>query len=269
MDLEVRKYKNKDEIIINCFDTWTSSMQKLIMENYDTIEKYRRKENENFKLKERYKRENKPYDIFDSKKEYYDALCELKDKFLDILLTENKPLICFHASRYTDEEKDRILKLGLKTSSKHNLFDRIQNLLDDGYIDEEESEFLKKHNLLIKQDNKRENQLWVTLGSVNISTNSTGLYEVYNNYGGEILFRCKQNEKLCEKLNKVSNPYLVIITLTPDLITPYHLTSFIDNVFDNIELKNSKKIKSEFYVSTEPIPIKNIIQVDESSKIKT
>ena len=38
MDLEVRKYKNKDEIIINCFDTWTNSLQNLIRENYDTIE---------------------------------------------------------------------------------------------------------------------------------------------------------------------------------------------------------------------------------------
>lgn len=263
MDLEVRKYKNKDEIIINCFDTWTSSMQKLIMENYDTIEKYRRKENEIFKLKERYKRE-----IFDLKNEYYNTLCELKEDFLNILLTENKPLICFHASRYTDKEKDRIFKFGLKTSSKNNLFARIQNLLNDGYIDEEESKFLKEHNLLTKQDKTRENQLWVTLGNVNISTNSTGLYEVYNNYGGEILFRCKQNEKLCEKLNKVSNPYLVIITLTPDLMNRNHLKCFIDSVFNNIELKNSEKIESEFYVSTEPIPIKDIIQVDESSKIK-
>ena len=47
MDLEIRKYKNKDEIIINCFDTWTSSMQKLIKENYDIIQKYRRKEKDN------------------------------------------------------------------------------------------------------------------------------------------------------------------------------------------------------------------------------
>lgn len=207
MDLEVRKYKNKDEIIINCFDTWTSSMQNLIIKNYDIIEKYRKKE-------------NKPYDIFDLKNEYYDDFYELKKEFMDILLTENKPLICFHASRYTDKEKDRILKFGLKISSKDNLFHRIQNLLNDGYIDKEESEFLKKHHLLIKQDNKRENQLWVTLGNVNISTNSTGLYEVYNNYGGEILFRCKQNDKLCERLNRVSNPYLVIIALTPDLMPP-------------------------------------------------
>ena len=169
MDLEVRKYKNKDEIIINCFDTWTNSLQNLIKENYDTIEKYRRKEKEIFELKEQCKRENKVYNIFDLRNEYYDTICDLKEKFHNILLKENKPLICFHASRYTDKEKDRIYKYGLKTSSKDNLLDRIQNLLNDGYIDEKESEFLKEHHLLIKQDNMRENQLWVTLGNVNIS----------------------------------------------------------------------------------------------------
>lgn len=269
MDLEVRKYKNKDEIIINCFDTWTSSMQKLIMENYDTIEKYRRKENEIFKLKERYKRENRTYDIFDLKNEYYNTLCELKEDFFNILLTENKPLICFHASRYTDKEKDRILKFGLKTSSKDNLIDRIQNLLNDGYIDEEESEFLKKHHLLIKQDNMRENQLWVTLGNVNISYSvDCGLYNFYDNYGGEIQYFCIENSLLGNKLKSLSKPYLVILKLHPTQIVEHGLCILVDNIFNRIKLNNSEDVDYEFFTTEEIVPIEDIIQIDEDSKIK-
>lgn len=269
MDLEVRKYKNKDEIIINRFDTWTSFMQKLIRENYDTIEKYRRKENENFKLKERYKRENRTYDIFDLKNEYYNTLCELKEDFFNILLIENKPLICFHASRYTDKEKDRILKFGLKTSSKDNLFDRIQNLLNDGYIDEEESEFLKKHHLLIKQDNMRENQLWVTLGNVNISYSvDCGLYNFYDNYGGEIQYFCIENSLLGNKLKSSSKPYLVILKLHPTQIVEYGLSILVDNIFNRIKLNNSEDVDYEFFTTEEIVPIVDIIQIDEDSKIK-
>lgn len=86
MDLEVRKYKNKDEIIINCFDTWTNSLKKLIKDNYEIIEEYRKKEKEIYELKEQYKRENRIYEIFDLKNEYYDAFCDLKKKFHNILL---------------------------------------------------------------------------------------------------------------------------------------------------------------------------------------
>lgn len=268
MDLEVRKYKNKDEIIINRFDTWTSSMQKLIKENYDIIEKYRRKENEIFELKERYKRENRNYDIFDFKNEYYDTICKLKKDFLNILLTENKPLICFHASRYTDKEKDGILKFGLKTSSKNNLFDRIQNLLNDGYIDEEESEFLKEHHLIIKQDNMRENQLWVTLGNVNISYNTdSGLFNFYDNYGGEIQYFCIEKSLLGNKLKSLSKPYLAILKLHPMQIVKNKLSDLIDNIFNRIKYNNSEDVDYEFFTTEEIVLIEDIIQIDENSKI--
>ena len=103
-------------------------------------------------------------------------------------MSENKPFICFHASRYTNKEKDRIMVNGLKTSSIENLVERIDMLLKDGYISESELRFLKDHNLLAKVDNKRENQLWVTLGKVDIFTISIGLHNVYNNLDGEIIY---------------------------------------------------------------------------------
>jgi hypothetical protein len=268
MDLEVRKYKNKAEIIINCFDTWTSSMQKLIRENYDTIEKYRRKENEIFKLKERYKRENRTYDIFDLKNEYYNTLCELKEDFFNILLTENKPLICFHASRYTDKEKDRILKFGLKTSSKDNLFDRIKNLLYDGYIDEDEMSFLKEHHLLAKENNQRENQIWVTLGNVNISySDDSGLMNLYDNYGGEIQYFCIEKFQIGSKLNKLSKPYLAVVKLRPSQVMEYELRNLIDNLFNNVCFENSEKVESEFFTKEENVIVEDIIEIDENSKI--
>ena len=66
MNLEVRKYRSKDEIIINCFDTWSNSIKDLIRDNYEIIEKFREKEKEIFDLKEQYKRENKIYKMFKS-----------------------------------------------------------------------------------------------------------------------------------------------------------------------------------------------------------
>ena len=106
MNLEVRKYRSKDEIIINCFDTWSNSIKDLIRDNYEIIEKFREKEKEIFDLKEQYKRENKIYKIFDLRNEYYDTLDELKERFYNILLSENKAFICFHASRYTKKERE-------------------------------------------------------------------------------------------------------------------------------------------------------------------
>lgn len=268
MDLEVRKYKNKDEIIINCFDTWTNSLQNLIKDNYDTIEKYRRKEKEIFELKEQCKRENKVYNIFDLRNEYYDTICDLKEKFHNILLKENKLLICFHASRYTDKEKDRIYKYGLKTSSKDNLLDRIQNLLNDGYIDEKESEFLKEHHLLIKQDNMRENQLWVTLGNVNISYSvDSGLFNFYDNYGGEIQYFCIENSALGDKLNNLSKPYLIVLKLYPTQIVEYGLSILIDNIFNRINFENSEQVEYEFYTDEKNVLIEDMIEIDINSKI--
>lgn len=269
MDLEIRKYKNKNEIIINCFDTWTNSMQKLINENYDTIRKYRKREKEIFELKKQYKRENKFCDPFNLNNEYYNNLDKLKKIFLDILLTENKPLICFHASRYTDKEKNRILKFGLTTSSKDNLFNRIQNLLNDGYIDKNEFEFLKKHNLLIKPDNMRENQIWVTLGNVNISYSlDSDLFSIYNNYGGEIQYSCIEKSLLGNKLNSLSKPFLVILKLYPTQIVKYGLSGLVDNIFSNVEFNNSEDVDYEFFTTEGIVPIEDIIQIDGDSKIK-
>ena len=268
MDLEVRKYKNKDEIIINCFDTWTNSLQNLIRENYDTIEKYRNREKQLYELREQYKRENRIYEIFDLRNEYYNTFCELKEKFLNFLLTENKPLICFHASRYTDKEKDRICKYGLKTSSKGNLLNRIENLLKDGYIDENEARFLKEHNLLIKQDNMRENQLWVTLGNVNISyTIDSGLFNFYNNYGGEIQYFCIENSQLGDKLNKLSKPYLIVLKLNPTQIVEYGLAILVDNIFNRITFEDSQQVEYEFYTTKQNVLVEGIIEIDTNSQI--
>lgn len=118
-------------------------------------------------------------------------------------MSENKPFICFHASRYTNKEKDRIMVNGLKTSSIENLVERIDMLLKDGYISESELRFLKDHNLLAKVDNKRENQLWVTLGKVDIFTISIGLHNVYNNLDGEIIYCWKKNIILVEKIKRI------------------------------------------------------------------
>lgn len=268
MDIKPKKYRDKDEIIINCFDTWTNSLKSLINDNYDIIEKYRRKQKEIFELKEQYKLENKIYNILDLRNEYYNTICDLKEKFQNILLKENKPLICFHASRYTDKEKDRILKYGLKTSSKDNLLDRIQNLLNDYYIDEKESEFLKKHHLLINQDNMRENQLWVTLGNVNISYSvDSGLFNFYDNYGGEIQYFCIENSQLGDKLNDLSKPYLIILKLFPTQIVEYGLRILIDNIFNRIKFKNSEEVEGEFFTNEKNVLVEDIIEVDVNSTI--
>ena len=290
MNLEVRKYKNKDEIIINCFDTWTNSLQNLIKDNYDTIEKYRRKEKEIFELKEQYKRENKVYNIFDLRNEYYDTICDLKEKFqsdiieyaanpeLEALDFEEYGIKAPHGylfygppgcgKTYTDKEKDRIYKYGLKTSSKDNLLDRIQNLLNDGYIDEKESEFLKEHHLLIKQDNMRENQLWVTLGNVNISYSvDSGLFNFYDNYGGEIQYFCIENSALGDKLNNLSKPYLIVLKLYPTQIVEYGLSILLDNIFNRINFENSEQVEYEFYTDEKNVLIEDMIEIDINSKI--
>ncbi len=265
MDLNIRKYRKKDEIIINCFDTWSDSMKKLISDKYEIIKKFRKRNEEIDDLKRRYKQENKIYDIFDTRNEYNNAFNELKEKFKNILLSENKLFICFHSSRYTEKEKDRIKEDGLKISSKVNLYNRIDNLLKDGYINENECTFLKKHNLLLKPNN-RENQLWVTTGNVDISTESTGLYYVYNNYGGEIIYCCKDNESLVKKLNILSKPYLVVLKLRPKQIE-HNLNFLIENIFNRINFDNSEKVEYEFYTNDEPIFIEDIIEVDENSRI--
>lgn len=268
MNLEVRKYRSKDEIIINCFDTWSNSIKDLIRDNYEIIEKFREKEKEIFDLKEQYKRENKIYKIFDLRNEYYDTLDELKERFYNILLSENKAFICFHASRYTNKERDRIIVNGLKTSSIENLFIRIENLLKDGYINETEADFLKEHNLLINKDNMRENQLWVTLGNVNISnSNDSGLYNLYNNYGGEIQYFCIENYSLGKKLNRLSKPYLVILKLKPTQIIKFGLRTLVDNIFARINFENSEQVEYEFYTAEENILIEDIISIDINSKI--
>lgn len=130
MNLEVRKYKVKDEIIINCFDTWSIAMQTLVKDNYKIIDNYRKRNEEICFLREKYKREkykreNNIDKIYELRNEYYDNYDKLKEKFYEILLSEDMPFICFHASRYTEKEKVRIFKEGLKTSSKDNLYNRI------------------------------------------------------------------------------------------------------------------------------------------------
>ena len=268
MDLRVRNYIKKDEIIINCFDTWPNSLKSLMCENYELINNFRKREKELLSLEERYKHENNTYEIFSLINEFYNTFNELKEKFYNILLSENKPLICFHASRYTNKEKDRIRMYGLKTSSKDNLIDRIENLLKDGYIDEVESQFLKKHNLLIKQDNMRENQLWVTVGNVNIAYCSySGLFNFYDNYGGEIQYFCIENHSLGEKLKKLSKPYLVVLKLCPTQIVECGLRILVDNIFNRINFENSEQVEYEFFTTEPNVLIEDIIEIDQNSKI--
>lgn len=57
-------------------------MKSLVIENYEIIEKFRKMERELSELKEQYKRENKIYDTFDLKNEYYNAHKKLKEKFI-------------------------------------------------------------------------------------------------------------------------------------------------------------------------------------------
>ena len=54
----------------------------MVIENYEIIEKFRKMERELSELKEQYKRENKIYDTFDLKNEYYNAHKKLKEKFI-------------------------------------------------------------------------------------------------------------------------------------------------------------------------------------------
>ena len=268
MDLNVRNYRIKDEIIINCFDTWSNSMQNLLNDSYKIIEKYRKREKEILELKEKYKREDKIYEIFCLRNEYYGIICDLKEKFYNILLSENKDIICFHASRYTNKEKDRIYKYGLKTSSKYNIFERIENLLKDGYINDEESKFLKENNLLIEQDCGRENQIWVTIGNENISySTDSGLYSLYNNYGGEIQYFCIENSILGNKLNKLSKPCLIILKLNTKQIEEYSLQGLIDNIFSNINFENSELVGYDLCTKAKNVLIEDIIEINENSRI--
>lgn len=268
MNLDVRKYKVKDEIIINCFDTWSTTMQSLINDNYKIIDNYRKRNEEIYFLREKYKRENNIDKIYELRNEYYDNYNKLKEKFYEILLSEDKSFICFHASRYTEKEKDRIFKEGLKTSSKDNLYNRIENLLYDGYIDEDEMSFLKEHHLLAKENNQRENQIWVTLGNVNISySNDSGLMNLYDNYGGEIQYFCIEKFQIGSKLNKLSKPYLAVVKLRPSQIMKYELRNLIDNLFNNVCFENSEKVESEFFTQEENVIVEDIIEIDENSKI--
>lgn len=268
MNLEVRKYKVKDEIIINCFDTWSIAMQNLIKDNYKIIDNYRKRNEEMYFLREKYKRENNIDKIYELRNEYYNNYDKLKQKFYEILLSEDKSFICFHASRYTEKEKDRIFKEGLRTSSKDNLYNRIENLLYDGYIDEDEMNFLKEHHLLANKNNMRENQIWVTLGNVNISySNDSGLMNVYDNYGGEIQYFYIEKFQIGSKLNNLSKPYLVVVKLRPSQIVEYELRNLIYNLFNNVCFENSEKVESEFFTEEENVIVEDIIEVDENSKI--
>ena len=268
MDLKVRKYRKNDEIIINCFDTWSKTLKKLVNDNRKLIKKYRKREKQISILTEKYKNENKIYKIPDLKNQFYELYNDLKEKFYNILITENKELICFHASRFTCYEVERIKIEGLKTSSISNLMNRIDNLIRDGFIDESEGDLLRNNHLLMNKNNMRENQIWVTLGNVNISYDiNSGLYNFYNNYGGEIQYFRTEKLYLGEKLKKLSKPYLIVLKLRPTQIIKYGLKELVENIFNRIDIENSNQVEYEFFTTEENVPIEDFIEIDENSKI--
>ena len=139
MKIILNKYLSKNCVLINRPTTypneWIDFLQTKValMSRYKKVETYNFNKHENSKTFASYV---SPYGEFNKYEEEY--MCA-REMFNNIFSKSNISILCFHATRLTKEEIERIKFDGLKNFTLETYIEnKIFNLYKDGYISQEE-----------------------------------------------------------------------------------------------------------------------------------
>lgn len=260
----ISNYVKSSDFIANIKDSWDCDIMDLISKNKFLITQYKKRETFiNNVHAYRKKRHYKPLE-----NKYYPDFQLLENQMTSIL--RKKCTICFHSTRYTKEEIERVRKDGLIATNEKSFMCRIKHLLNEKYITEKQ---YHKIITLVLEDNRkdfdeRSNQIWFHFGHEDVSTNARGLSELYNSYGGEAFRNSIENTQVFRKLTKKSFPCLVISRVNLGNLDENKLSSLARQILLNYSDKNARKINFEIYFNTKSIPVLDVIVVGEETKIQ-
>lgn len=268
MRIDLRRYLYEDTVILNMADTWPKEWVELLDKNKRLIRNYKYMQTRNNTLQSKaYSYHPYKTEYLNRKNKYYDAYEALKIEFGNLIRKFNKTFLCYHASRYMREEIEDIIANGLNVSTQKSVRYRLNNLLGNDYISLVECKSLYENNLLQTQVT-RNNLLYFTLGNVDVSyPNSYDLFNLYNNFGGEIIYETIEGTELAKRLNSSSVPCLVIAGIKSDMVDDFNLHKIVDNIFRLYCKKYTSKISAEIYVSNNITDIRSIITVDNKTKL--
>lgn len=259
MNVKLRKY-GEEYLILNNIKTWPKEWVNYINDNIEIIQKYFSE------------LENIISNLLYIPK-YYNLFEDIKNGFKEIILNSNCELICFHATRLVNHEVEKIKQSGLTISTEDFIIKKIDLLAEKSLINVEETEILKKYNLLNYSCSRqsRENRLYFTCGEQKINfdkENNSELYFLYKNYGGEIIYRglLKKEEDLQKKLNQISEPYLIICSIKISNIKN-EISVWIDDLIKFYLKKGNSIMSKDFSINSNCSKILDLIEVDENSKL--
>ena len=275
MDVDLRKYILGDYIILNNIDTWPISARRYLDEKKEIIHNYFNEDNriELIKIQKVEGYENSYFETNVFEKDFEN----IKKFFLKLFFVNDRKFIVFHATRLTNYELENIINNGLCISSVNFINNKIKQLRYENIITlNEEKDIIMSHSLNFgsKTRNARINKLYFNIGDLDISFidgdrmhDSSGLYDYFSLYGGEIIGDViKKHETLNQKLKKVTKPYIIVCSVSNSIV----YDSFCFNI-DNIikyYIFNERELKFSLYTeSNNDIDVLETCYVDETSKI--
>ena len=264
MKLALEKYINDKTILLNKISTYPDSWIKFLKNNYDTVVDYNRIDAENQrKYKDSQLTDNilSQFDLKNKKREDYEKIIS---EFNALISSTEFKMLCFHATRLTKEEIINIKENGLTPFNSESVkSDKLKNLLKNGYIDKQDFDSLCKSNLL-NTSKYRENHVHFVSGSTDFSCsnkNKNNLEEFLMNYGGEVIYRCKNNDEIKIKLNKNSFPCFCILKLNESYFKDYY-SCLSENIIKSFSNNTLNSLELQFVVNCK-LPVEDIIEIEK------
>lgn len=189
--IDINKYIDDNTIVFNCLETWCGEFKDM------------------------------PQKIINNKIEIQDFVYCLEKSNVDVL--------CYHATRLTNEEIDNIKENGMLLPNKDTLYRKINN---NKYLIPEEKEILV--NNLRLENNRVNMQFFFTEHKGKTIYDNNDVSEPLNNYGGEIICNNKTRE-IIDKMDKYSYPCIIVAKVKCKDILPYNFYQIIENIFKNID----------------------------------
>lgn len=272
MDIFINDYLTENTILLNNPSTYPESWIDFLNQAKPILKIYKSTNTKNENKKRLSKLKGSYIDPSSYRNKFYHIYEKKLEIFKELMHATDFSLLCYHATRLTDEEILKVKNEGLSCFDKTTIKNKINFLLKCGYITKIERDNIIHENLLNSENHGlRENMIFFVIGNVDVSYNQlkkSSLYDSFNNYGGEIIYNKFENTDIGRKLKANSSPCIVIFKIKHSLLSKGQISSISEKIFNNYSKKNIIKIEECLHLNNINIPITDVIVVNEKSKIK-